>query len=108
MKRLVQLCTMSAIGLFFLYIGGNTATAQHNVEVSGQILFDDGAQTYGVYGLRVYIEFKDADIPSEKPIMLFPDEDIEGKTYDIVNEDGSFAFDFYYPCLLYTSPSPRD
>ncbi len=97
MKRLVQLCTMSAIGLFFLYIGGNTATAQHNVEVSGQILFDDGAQTYGVYGLRVYIEFKDADIPSEKPIMLFPDEDIEGKTYDIVNEDGSFAFDFYYP-----------
>jgi len=73
----------------------NQVTAQHDVEVNGKITFNNGLQNYGVYGLRVYLFFNDTTDTLD-PQLLFPDEDIEGKTYDLVEEDGSFAFDFSY------------
>lgn len=98
MKNIAHQFIKIALGLLLVSMIHLPATAQHNVEVSGQITFDNGAQQYGVYGLRVYLFFEDIDDLLEgRRVLLFPDQDIEGKTYAIVEEDGSYEFDFYYP-----------
>tara|TARA_R110001599_G_scaffold84130_1_gene226571 strand:+ start:60653 stop:61240 length:588 start_codon:yes stop_codon:yes gene_type:complete len=95
MKNFLQRLTTMVFGLLLLASMPNTTTAQHTVEVSGEFIFDNGIQQYGVYGLRLYLYFEDID-DTVGPELLFPTEDIEGKSYDLLDEDGSFAFDFYY------------
>ncbi len=54
MKNFLQRLTTMVFGLLLLASMPNTTTAQHTVEVSGEFIFDNGIQQYGVYGLRLY------------------------------------------------------
>ncbi len=95
MKNFLQQLILITCGLLLLSTASSSIHAQHDVEVSGKFTFTQGFQNYGVYGLRIYLFFSDTTDTLD-PVLLFPNEDIEGKTYDLVEEDGSFAFDFSY------------
>ena len=62
---------------------------------------------------RIIAALADTGVPVPPAIGLCQDEDINGADFYVMGfVDGQIVFDFAdgqaYPCLLYTSPSPRD